>query len=142
MGYYYKQLKRYYDLFPSDQIKVVFQEDLKSRPAETLAEIFKFLEVDRDFLPDVGVRYNQGGKPKNRLLNNLLTRPSRFKRWLRPIVPKTLLHAYISLKHKNLNKPELLDSSYNHLLAAYRDDICSLEKLVSRDLSHWLAPRG
>ena len=44
-GYYTDQLQRYYDLFPSDKIKVYLFEDVIKNPGETLKDIFRFLEI-------------------------------------------------------------------------------------------------
>lgn len=138
-GFYYQQLEYFYRLFPKEQIKVILQEDLKSRPTECLAELFAYLGIDSEFTPDVDLVYNQGGKPKNRLLNKVLTQPSHLKRILRPLTPQFLLKAYIEMKHKNLSRPELSPETYDRLLDTYSEDIEKLQQLLSRDLSHWLA---
>ena len=139
MGFYHEQLSYYYQQFPADNILVILQEDLKSDTAGVLRTVFEFLEVDAGFTPDFSVEYNQGGKPKNAWLNSVLTRPMRIKQWLRPLLPRKLLDAYIHLKHKNLDKPELLPETRQSLRNAYRTDIQQLEQLIHRDLSHWLA---
>ncbi len=59
MGYYYKQLKRYYDIFGHSQIRVYFYEDLKVNSLELIQDIFRFLGVDDTFVPDLSIRYNQ-----------------------------------------------------------------------------------
>ena len=137
-GFYYQQLHRFYQVFPYKQIKVILQEDLKSNPQRVLSGLFEFLGVDSQFQADVDVAYNQGGKPRNRLLNRVLTRPSRIKQFLRPLTPRVLLCAYITMKHRNLSRPELSHETHRQLLEAYRGDIENLQQLLSRDLSHWL----
>lgn len=137
-GFYYKQLSYYFSIFPDSQIKVVFQKDLKDDPASVLKELFCFLGVDESFFPDVGVVYNQGGKPKKAWLNRVLTHPSSLKRKLRPLMPKFILNAYLHLKHNNLDKPEMSAKTYNQLLQDYRGDIVSLQELLKVDLSDWL----
>lgn len=138
-GFYYRQLAHFYRQFPAEQIKVILQDDLKTRPGECLSELFAFLGVDSHFQPDVGLAYNQGGEPRNQLLNRLLTRPSRIKRILRPLTPQFLLRAYIEMKHKNLSRPELSPETHHMLLEGYREDLEQLQTLLSRDLSSWLA---
>ncbi len=60
---YYYQLQAYLALFPTRQIKVVFMEDLISKHAETMNDIFRFLGVDEigDQIPperhNVGAAY-------------------------------------------------------------------------------------
>lgn len=58
MGLYHEQLRRYYDVFPADRIKVFLYKDLRLEPRRTLREIFGFLQVDPVFVPDTSERYN------------------------------------------------------------------------------------
>ncbi len=46
------QLEQYLSHFPAEQICVVDSADLRSRPAETMARLFRFLEVDDTFTTD------------------------------------------------------------------------------------------
>lgn len=139
MGLYAEQLQRYLTLFPREQIKIIFQDDLKHHTADVLRDVFAFLGVDTAFTPDFSVEYNQGGKPKSELLNRILTKPSLLKTWVRPLLPRKMVDAYIRLKHQNLAKPELLPETRRRLIAFYRDDVMKLQALLGKDLQHWLA---
>ena len=48
-GLYYQLLKRYYDLFNSDQIHIFLYEDYVQDPIRTLKCIYELLDVDSDF---------------------------------------------------------------------------------------------
>jgi hypothetical protein len=48
-GRYSIYIKRYYDVLNSNDIKIVFYEDLKSRPLEFMYEICKFIDIDNEF---------------------------------------------------------------------------------------------
>jgi len=139
MGFYFEQIKRYLEYFPEQQIKIILQEDLKKDTGRVLREVFEFLDVDPNFEPEIGLEYNQGGQPKFALLNSILTRPSKFKQWIRPFLPRFLLNAVIALKHKNLSKPDMEDETRKMLVDLYRKDIESLEKLIGRDLDGWMS---
>ena len=56
---YYKQLKRYFDMFEKDQIKVYLYEDFKNNPIGIMQDIFRFLKVDDSFIPDISVNYKK-----------------------------------------------------------------------------------
>lgn len=61
-GEYGRVLANYLDLFPREQLLVVFAEDLERDPAKVLRAIFSFVEVDADFVPpNVGERYRRAG---------------------------------------------------------------------------------
>lgn len=137
MGYYSRQIERYYACFPREQIKIILQEDLQNQVAKVVTAVFEFLAVDPSFKASTDVEYNQGGTPKNAWLNTLLTRPSPLKTALRPITPRFILDAYVRFKHQNLSKPVLDSRTRSELLNGYLADIEQLEKLLERDLSHW-----
>ncbi len=138
MGYYYQHLSRYYRLFNRSQIRIYLNEDLRQDTLSVLRDAFAFLEVDDTFKPDISIAYNEGGFPRRKLLNRLLTRQSRFKSFLRPFMPAFIMKNYIQLKYKNLDKPELSGELKLELARAYKDDILKLQDLIQKDLSSWL----
>lgn len=138
MGYYNEQLQRYYSCFDESQIKVFLYEDLRENPRALLKEVFAFLDVDPDFEPDFSLQYNQGGVPKMALLNKFLTKPSRLKAWLKPMMPLPIVRMYTELKHNNLEKPPLDPAVKELLIDQYRPDIEALSLRLRRDLSSWM----
>ena len=138
MGLYSQQLQRYYDLFDKNRIRVYLNEEMKQDAPGLLKDVFGFLEVDDSFLPDTSVTYNEGGVPKRKLLNALLTRPSIIKRLLRPLMPAAAMKFYTRLKHSNLDKPPLDEEVRARLAALYRDDVLRLQDMIGKDLSAWL----
>ena len=53
---YFDQLRPYYRLFAKEQIRVLFYDDLCSRPQTLFRDLFGFLGVNPDFQPDTSVR--------------------------------------------------------------------------------------
>ncbi len=135
-GYYYQKLKIYYELFPREQIGVFLYSDFQADALSFIRSLFHFLEVDSNFTPDLSVRYNMSGVPRSRLLHNLTTKSKIVKRVFKPLVPKSLRQRF---RKMNLEKPELSAHVKKKLLNEYQQDILMLEKLVCKDLSHWLA---
>jgi hypothetical protein len=61
-GEYGRILSGYFDVFPREQILVVFTDELEQAPELLLGRIFRFLGVSDDFLPDnMGEKYRVGG---------------------------------------------------------------------------------
>lgn len=59
-GEYARLLDGFLSVFPLAQLKVVFSDDLATRPAETVADVFRFVGVTGDFLPEtIGTRYRE-----------------------------------------------------------------------------------
>jgi len=137
-GYYYRQVKRYLDLFGADQVKVCLFEDLINRPGELVQELYRFLDVDDRFRPDVTVAYNPGGLPGSERLQRFYTGGHWLKRLLKPLVPARL---WQPLRHwlvrKNLRQEPLAPSVRRRLLAQFEADIQKLETLTGLDLSGW-----
>lgn len=138
-GFYYTPLKRYFDMFDRSQIKVYLYEDLTSNAADLLRDIFQFLGVEETFVPDLSVRYNVSGVPKNKVLHALVTGLNPIKPVLNQLIPAKLgsnLKGYYS--RQNLAKPKLSPEIRQQLIEVYRDDILQLQTLIQRDLSKWL----
>lgn len=137
-GFYYPQIRRYYDLFDRGQIKVYLYEDLRTDALALLQDVFRFLEVDPAFVPALSVEPNVSGIPRNRILHTMLTRSRRTKDVLRRHLPARMLRYANEIKNRNLIKPQLSPELRHQLTEMYREDILKLENLVGRDLSGWL----
>lgn len=60
-GEYGRILAGYLDVFPREQILVVFTEELERAPERLLRRVHEFLDVTPDFIPDnLGIRYRAG----------------------------------------------------------------------------------
>lgn len=135
LGFYSQQLQRYYELFPKEQIKLYLYEDLREQPIQLLQDIFAFLEVDSSFVPDMTIRPNKSGVPKNKLIHQILTRPNPLKSLLKPLFPAKLRQ---KIQHNNLSKPQISPQVSQQLQDLYREDILRCQDLLGRDLSTWL----
>jgi hypothetical protein len=61
LGEYARLLQGFFDVFPREQLLVLFHEDLERDPAAVCARAFEFLGVDPGFRPpNLGGRYNEG----------------------------------------------------------------------------------
>jgi hypothetical protein len=135
LGFYGQQLQRYYEMFAPSQIKVYLYEDLKEDAIATLQDVFRWLEVDDTFVPDMTLRPNKSGMPKNKLLHQILTKPNPLKTVLKPLLPAKIRQ---KIQHQNLNTPQISQEVRQQLLALYRADILQCQDLIHRDLSAWL----
>jgi len=140
-GFYSVQLKRYYNLFPKENIKVYLFEDVVKNPKETLKDIFKFLNVDENIEIDVSKKSNVSGTPKG-ILGFILKKMRYYN-----LMPKFAISDYlptvmVNLLFKSVYKDaEKLDSVLRKELTDkyYREEILKLEKLIDKDLSNWLS---
>jgi hypothetical protein len=137
-GLYYRRLKRYFELFPREQMKIILFDDFARDAGAVVSDLFGFLDVDTSFVPDTGPRYNRANVPRSRRLNRVLYHPAAVR------TAKTLLPAGAHglarrAREHNLKPPPTLPPELRaRLLAVYRDDILRVEELIGRDLSTWL----
>ena len=140
-GYYSVQLKRYYQLFPKENIRVYLFEDVVKNTKETLKDIFKFLEVDENVEIDTSKKANVSGTPSG-LMGWILKKMRYYN-----LMPKFAISDYlpkfvVKLIFKSVYKPteKLNEDSRREITEKYyKDEIRILEKLVDRDLSSWLS---
>jgi hypothetical protein len=144
MGFYYSQLKRYYEIFDPEQIKVYLYEDLQDDPVGVVQDISRYLGVDDRFTPDTSFKYHQSGIPKNRVLHKLVTTPNRPKTILKSLLPQEpSRRLWERALHLNLVKPPPLGQEIREeLIEVYRQDTQKLASLIQRDLSGWLEPQS
>jgi hypothetical protein len=140
-GFYYVQLKRYFDVFDRDQIHVCFTQDLADAPLGLVQDIFRFLGVDETFEPQLATRYHWAqSRPRNAALHEFLTRPNAAKTVFKQLVP-TRLRRQLGSGLRALNatpRPPVPPELRAALIAEYREDILQLEDLIQRGLSEWL----
>ena len=145
---YYKQLRRYFEVFDHDQIKVVLYDDLTEDPQKLCQDLSSFLGVSLfEKKGDEFYReYNKGGVAKNMAIEKLLFKvwklPPSIKKLFRRASPDYLYSFLYNARIKNLKQNETIypyqTETRENLKRIFKDDISCLESLVSRDLSHWL----
>ena len=147
-GFYYRNLKTYFDAVPRADIKILLHEDLLQNRDETLASICEFLEVDPGFSFKATTIYNKSGTIKNQTLNKLIGNNSILIKRMRAIAPgiyQTIRNnakfkdRIENMRNKNVQKQKL-DKQLKQKITRelYSEDIDNLSKLIDRDLSHWL----
>jgi hypothetical protein len=105
-----------------------------------MQDLFRFLNVDDTFVPDMSVRHNESKLPRSRGLQVFLTEPRAAKNFLKTFVPKSLSRRIGDrLRRQNLTRPTLSPETRRRLTDIYRADIKELQDMLGRDLSHWLA---
>jgi len=137
VGNYYAQVKRYYDLFPAEQIKVILYDDFRKDAGAVLRDLFSFLGVDPDFKPDLSKRFNEAGMPRFGKLNYFMTRIGIYG------LIKRLFSSGVKEKMKQVlytrkSIPTITQEEKNRLINYYREDVEKLSALLHRDLSAWL----
>ena len=101
MGRYFEQVKRYYDLFPREQIQVFLYRDLRTNQSATLREVVRFVGADEGFEFDFSRRYNEASLPLDQ-------RP--------PLLPATRTRLQNELRSDILALQDLIERDLSHWL--------------------------
>jgi hypothetical protein len=136
-GLYAGQMDRVYKHYKKDKVKVFLYDDIQHDAVKMLSELFRFLQVDDRFKPrSVDQIYNSAAFPRTQ---SLLKRAGL--NWLTEVVSKSALGRWIKTQvlSKSHHSPEgENDKLAQSVKAFFRDDIIHLQKIIDRDLSHWL----
>jgi Sulfotransferase family len=139
-GFYARALKRYFDRFDRSRIRVYLSEDLFDKPVWMMRDLFEFLGVDTEFTPDVSIRHSMSGRARSGGIQRWLTGKQPLKEVLKKAIPEQWGHRVISwVQPHNMIRGGLDPDTRLRLTREYSNDIRSLQDLIGRDLSHWLA---
>jgi hypothetical protein len=143
VGYYYEQIKRFYELFEPEQIRVYLYDDFSAGPIEILQDIFRFLDVDDSFIPDVSVKANVSGIQRSQslywIIERLFTRPNPIRTVARQAIgEETRWRFTSSVRNRNIVRQSISPDLRRQLTELFREDILHLQELLNRDLSGWL----
>lgn len=138
-GFYFEQVNRYFQRFKRDQIRIYLYEDFNQNPVEIIQDIFRFLQIKEDFVPDISAKYNATGIPINKFLYRTVTQNNLTSMFLKLLLPNSWYESTINtIKNRSLVKPEIDLEIKNKLREVYREDVLKLQDLIQQDLSKWL----
>jgi len=137
VGNYYEQVKRYFDIFPPAQIRVILYDDYKKDPKGVMKELFRFLGVAEDYAIDMDRRYNEAGMPRFGKMNYWLTQIGVYGLVKKIFSPK-LKERLKKLIYTRENIPTITAAEKEYLISYYKQDIGQLSTLIGKDLSAWL----
>lgn len=143
-GLYYKYLLSWFDFVDSENIKIIFFDDLKFDPKKTLIDICEWLKISSDIYKDYQFLINNKTiNVKYQLLHQLATGVNRkFEVFLRrsPRLKDKLRSVY------NMVNAEIPDASRRIVdpvvISCFRRDLSNLKKLLTNyeyvNLPEWL----
>ena len=144
MGYYYKHLKRFFDVFGSDKIKVFLLDEIKEDSEKVFRDTCNFLSIDPVYIPEsLNKRVNEARQIKSvgvkRIVSKIMSLV--YKSGLKPIInlvtSSLVVEMYGAMNVSNKKYPSIDKDLREKLERVYAEDIAELEKLISKDLSVW-----
>ena len=139
-GLYFEMISAYLKYFDLNNFFIInFESEVVQNLDQTLLKLSKFLKLDLSNL-DYEIHSNKSGKPKYKLLQNIITNNNLFRKILKMIVPQKQ-RQIIRNKIKNFNKEDfvylqLSEEKRRVLYEKYfRKDIMKLENLISKKMN-------
>lgn len=135
-GLYFKQIKRFLEVFPQEDLLIKIYEDKYVDPVGFIQGIYEFLGVDSTFIPPSANLQTKAGALEHK--NKLWFAASKVL--FHPESPFAHLHALKVLYSKIRPKWDLLNvnkHSLKKLAQLFYTDITELEKFLRRDLRCW-----
>jgi hypothetical protein len=138
---YYENLLPFYKLFTHDQILILFFDELKNDPHQFIRKIYKFLNVDNNFIPSmINKKILTANKPRNIFLSHFAYLIGGLLRKVG--LPNTV--GYIKrnkLFNQLLYKDKKLDSNIDQktidqVNEFYKEDLHKLKHLINRPIPH------
>lgn len=139
-GLYFEMISAYLKYFDLNNFFIInFESEVVQNLDQTLLKLSKFLKLDLSNL-DYEIHSNKSGKPKYKLLQNIITNNNLFRKILKMIVPQKQ-RQIIRNKIKNFNKEDfvylqLSEEKRRQLFEKYfRKDIMKLENLIGKKMN-------
>lgn len=134
-----EKISTWFDTFGSKRVHVVFFEDLEEKPVTVAQDIYRWLEVDGAFTPQI-VHTQKGGVPVKGGLMRVLNFP---KRRIKRFVPRLIREKIRARIYDKILERPVLDPNMRAMLDAYyAEDVARLSQMTGRDLSHWSSWAG
>jgi hypothetical protein len=138
-----QQIARLLDIFPSEQIEIIWFEDFVSSTKQVYDRVLDFLEVPNDGRTDF-IRINENKKHKFGLLGNFAAKPPTLLTSVAMKAKKAVgierLNIIDTIRSFNTTvvaREPLSASLRSELTAEFRPDLEKLSQLLNKDLSQW-----
>ena len=144
IGLYAEHISYWLKYFPIDNFLFLTTDELKSDPKKCLNNCFHFFDLENEYI-NVNDNKNIASEPKSRMLMKIINQDSlikgalkkMFSPYYRSIIMHSLRKSLLQPVPKGNNKT-FPESIKKILYDKYNNDIIKLEKLVGKNLAHWL----
>jgi hypothetical protein len=144
-GLYSQMLERYLEYFSLDKFLFIsFEDELLRERKLTINKILEFLELDSSIPINIDIRSNQASKEKSRVLKRMMKKTGWWRALIKIMIPSLKIRQIIKNRIHIMNirvfsPPKIcpLDrvKIYNSF---FKEDVNNLERLLKRDMSHWI----
>ena len=140
MGLYDKQVERYLETFPKDQVLILLFEEFITHTSKAMKQVNEFLGLSAFEYEEIQ-SHNASGISRSPFLAYSVDQIAGYKKIINQIFPPSVTHKAVQLFRKlNVKKSDekMQQETREYLRDYFRDSIKRTEKLINQDLSHWI----
>ena len=147
LGFYAAQLEMIYKYFPAEQVQVFLFEDLKTKSEEICKSLFKLLNINADFAPNIKKVHNKTRQVKSSFISGITTRLRSNDNVLKKLVKKVIppkVFTRLGYSLLEINKSDKVFSGLDNdlrafLISFYQPYNEELQRLLGPNIniSHW-----
>ena len=137
VGEYSNQLKRYLNVFNSENILLIDYEDFKKDVAGVVNKTYLFLGVNDDFQPNLNKKHNTYSMPKNRIIRYIYSFVP-LRNLLISIFSKEMIKSTRNFLFKSDKKPIMQVETRLFLKKHFEKDVNELSELLNKDYTKWI----
>lgn len=138
---YSEQVRRYYNAFGRECVRIIIFDDFKSNTSKVYKETLRFLEVNENFQPEFQI-VNPNKQIKNETVHKFLFySPLFIRKAVRLFLPEKIRWkmrmAVRNLNTMNESRRPMDQKLRKTLQAELAPEVDRLSELMGRDLTHW-----
>jgi hypothetical protein len=145
VGQFGTQTKRLLSIFPAGQVKLILYDDFAASPQAVYDDVIQFLDLPHDQRTEFP-RINESKRARLAWLRNFYRKPppplrTAFRSLKRAVGAESIravTSKIVDLNTVRERRQPLSPAFRAELVAAFRDEIDLLSRLLNRDLSHWV----
>jgi len=138
---YGEQVERLFEAVRRDRIKIILFRDFAQDTAEVYADVLRFLQLE----PDGRTEFPRVNASRRHVLPRIGTWMHNPPAWA--LRANTLVKRFLGIQRSNIKhlvsvpyrRPALPAAFRRELREYFRPDVQKLQRLIGRDLTHWLA---
>jgi glycosyltransferase involved in cell wall biosynthesis len=139
LGLYFKQVQRFLEIFPENQVKIILYDDLLQSPVKFMEELYTFLGVNptKSNSIDYAERKNIALTPSVRVPKILEIPVSYLRGGVNRYLPHFVKSHIRSTLFSKSKVPKLQRNEFDYAIKYFETDIKKLSVLIKRDLQSW-----
>ena len=144
-GQYSDHIKRFFDIFSMDQVKVIILEQAKKSPHESIQSVFKFLGISPDFVPpSLEKKVNTSSKERFQILHKVAHKILDFLKsaGLKKLALDLASNLNLYELYRKLNLvpgeyPAMDDATKQKLITYFAPEVARIEDILDIRLPEW-----